>query len=156
MASHTVSLSLSGTGLMLNQIRSALVVRGAELRLKEGADFTDQAGGNPFDWFESAPASYQGICDEGQPEPGQWCFRPLQVGDKNDTADPGGRVQYQPRQPITIGERQGNGARPLAWVVAVEFTDRNGNGGLDDADLQSGLKLLPVTADHAYEGFENQ
>jgi hypothetical protein len=32
----------------------------------------------------------------------------------------------------------------MAWVVAVEFTDRNGNGRLDGQDLQSGLRLQPV------------
>lgn len=145
----------TGMRLMLNQIRSVLVVKGAEIRLKDGADFRDRAGRNPFDWFESAPASYKGICTEGQPEPGQWCFRPLQAGDKNDTAGHSGRVIFQPRQPITVGEQQGSDATPLAWVVAVEFTDRNGNGRLDEADLQSGLKLQPVEMKKRNERAEN-
>lgn len=145
-----------GTRLMLNQIRSVLVVKGAEIRLKERSGFQRWAGKNPFDWFESEPTSYGGVCPEGDPEPGQWCFRPLQAGDKKATADPGGRVIFQPRQPITIGERQGNGGAPLAWVVAVEFTDRNGNGRLDEADLQSGLKLQPVEMKNENERAENQ
>ncbi|KPQ01961.1 hypothetical protein [Marinobacter sp. HL-58] len=136
-----------GTRLMLNQIRSLLVVKGAEVRLKEGPDFRPWAEKNPFDWFESEPAAYGGKCPEGQPQPGQWCFRPLQAGDKgykNDTAGDYGQVIFQPRQSITIGERQGSPDTTLAWVVAVEFTDSNGNGRLDEADLQSGLMLQPV------------
>ncbi|MDL0433308.1 hypothetical protein QPM17_19395 [Marinobacter sp. TBZ242] len=132
---------------MLNQIRSVLVVKGAEIRLKKGPDFRAWAGRNPFHWFESEPARYEGICQQGRPDHGQWCFRPLQAGDKvhkNDTAGGYGQVIFQPRQPIIIGERQGSRDTPLAWVVAVEFTDSNGNGRLDEADLQSGLKLQPV------------
>lgn len=143
-----------GARLMLNQIRSVLVVKGAEVRLKEGPDFTSWAGKNPFDWFESAPASYGGICPEGQPEPGQWCFRPLQAGDKgykNDTAGGHGQVIFQPRQPITLGERQGSRDTALTWFVAVEFTDSNGNGRLDEEDLQSGLKLQPVEQNNTDE-----
>ncbi len=147
-----------GTRLMLNQIRSVLVVKGAEIRLKEGPDFRGWAGRNPFHWFQSKPARYGGICREGQPEPGQWCFKPLQAGDKgykNDTAGVSGQVIFQPRQPITIGERQGSRTTPLAWVVAVEFTDSNGNGRLDEADLQSGLKLQPVEMENGNERAEN-
>lgn len=146
----------AGTRLMLNQIRSALVVKGAETRLKEGPDFRHLAGGNPFGWFDTGPASYKGLCAEGEPEPGQWCFRPLQAGDKNDTAVPSGRVIFQPRQPITMGDPQGSDATLLAWVVAVEFTDRNGNGRLDEADLQSGLKLQPVEMKNENERAEHQ
>lgn len=147
-----------GSRLMLNQIRSVLVVKGAEIRLKEGADFRGWAGRNPFHWFQSKPAPYGGICREGQLKPGQWCFKPLQAGDKgykNDTAGVSGQVIFQPRQPITIGERQGSHTIPLAWVVAVEYTDSNGNGRLDEADLQSGLKLQPVEVKNRNERAEN-
>ncbi|MBJ7278213.1 hypothetical protein [Marinobacter salarius] len=136
-----------GTRLMLNQIRSVLVVKGAEIRLQEGADFRALAGRNPFEWFGSEPARYDGTCHDGLPEPGRWCFKPLQTGDKGykkDTAGAQGQVIFQPRQPITLGDRQGSGDTPMAWVVAVEFTDRNGNGRLDEQDLQSGLRLQPV------------
>lgn len=136
-----------GTRLALNQIRSVLVVKGAEIRLAEGTDFRDWAGRNPFEWFDAEPARYDGTCPDGRPEPGQWCFRPLQNGDKehkNDTVGVRGRVIFQPRQPINLGERQGSRDTPMAWVVAVEFTDRNGNGRLDETDLQSGLRLQPV------------
>lgn len=150
-----------GTRLMLNQIRSILVVKGAEVRLREGPDFRRWAGRNPFDWFESEPAAYAGNCPGGRPEPGQWCFRPLQTGDKgykNATAGEYGQVIFQPRQPITVGERQGSRETALAWVVGVEFTDSNGNGRLDDADLQSGLKLQPVEmeAGNGNTGIENR
>lgn len=146
-----------GARLMLNQIRSVLVVKGAEIRLKEGPDFRAWAGENPFHWFGSKPARYGGICREGHPEPGQWCFRPLQAGDKgykNDTAGVYGKVIFQPQQPITLGERYGSRAAPLAWVVAVEFTDSNGNGRLDKEDLQSGLMLQPVETQNANERAE--
>jgi len=143
-----------GARLMLNQIRSGLVVKGAEIRLKEGGDFRAWAGRNPFEWFESEPARYDGTCPDGWPELGQWCFRTLQNGDKehkNDTAGVRGRVIFQPRQPITLGERHGSRDTPMAWVVAVEFTDRNGNGRLDDEDLQSGLMLKPVETENESE-----
>lgn len=149
----------AGTRLMLNQIRSVLVVNGAEIRLKEGPEFINWAGKNPFEWFESELASYEGICPEGHPGPGKWCFRPLQTSDKGykyDTAGVRGQVIFQPRQPITIGERQGSRTTPLAWVVAVEFTDSNSNGRLDEADLQSGLMLQPVEMKNENERAENQ
>ena len=56
-----------GTRLMINQIRSVLVVKGAEIRLQEGADFRAWSGGNPFEWFGSEPARYDGICHDESP-----------------------------------------------------------------------------------------
>lgn len=156
-----------GARLTLNQIRSVLVVKGAEIRLREGPDFRDWAGKNPFGWFESTPLKYVGRCPQGRPEPGEWCFRSLQTGDKddkNDTAGESGQVIFQPRQPITVGERQGSRDTALAWVVGVEYTDSNGNGQLDETDLQSGLMLRPVkmrsenesAAEGAVESTKNQ
>jgi hypothetical protein len=155
---ETTRAEQEGARLMLNQVRSVLVVKGAEIRLKQGPDFRAWAGRNPFHWFQSKPARYAGACPAGQPEPGQWCFKPLQAGDngyKNDTAGVNGQVIFQPRQPITIGERQGNRTLPLAWVVAIEFTDSNGNGRLDEADLQSGLTFQPVEMDSGNERTKN-
>lgn len=128
--------------LTLNQLRSALVVRGAEIKLKHGGDYRSWQGKNPFEWLDGGPARYVGICPQEGAAPGRWCFMPDE-GSDGET----GRIMFRPGQPITIGERQGNRQTPLYWEVGVEFTDRNGNGRLDASDRQTGLKLVPVGTD---------
>ncbi|MDI9246673.1 hypothetical protein [Marinobacter sp. CHS3-4] len=134
--------------LTLNQIRSVLVVKGAEIRLSSDRHLEAQAGANPFEWFEEPPAGYTGICGAASPEPGKWCFRPLQTGNagyKKAEQAGSGRVIFRPSQPINLEERQGSREAPLGWVVGIEFQDRNGNGSLDEDEPQSGLKLVPTT-----------
>lgn len=133
--------------LVLNHLRAALVVKGAEIRLTEGTDFRDWAGSNPFLWLAPPPTSYAGECDE-LPQPGQWCYRTgSRTPDTVDTNGKRGQLIFLPRQPITMGERQGSREAALRWVVGVEFTDRNRNGRLDDSDHQTGLRLRPVEND---------
>ena len=136
-----------GAKLTLNQIRSALVVKGSEVRLSPDSDLSARAGANPFEWFAESPLGYVGKCAEGWPEPGEWCFKPLQTGNtgykKTEQADPG-QVIFRPNQPINLEDRQGSREAPLAWVVGIEFRDRNGNGRLDSDEPQSGLKLEPT------------
>lgn len=125
-----------GARLVLNQVRSALVVKGAEIRLARRQDYRSWVGSNPFDWMEVTPAAYEGICGEGGPAGGKWCFRP---GD--------GLLMYQALQPITLdGERTETGEN-LYWTVDVAFRDSNGNGRLDDDERQTGLRLKPVDAE---------
>jgi len=131
--------------LTINQIRSVLVIKGAEVRLNGRANYEEQAGRNPFEWFETAPIGYSGPCDPEMPAPGKWCFRPLPTGNtgykKPERAEQG-QVIFRPNQPITLVDRQGSREAPLAWVVGIEFRDRNGNGRLDKDEPQSGLKLI--------------
>jgi hypothetical protein len=143
-----------GAKLTLNQIRSVLVVKGAEVRLNGSVDYEAQAGRNPFAWFETTPPAYIGICAAELPKPGKWCFKPLQTGNtgykKPEQADLG-QVIFRPNQPITLEDRQGSREAPLAWVVGIEFRDRNGNGRLDSDEPQSGLKLEPTEVTQARE-----
>lgn len=136
-----------GAKLTLNEIRSVLVIKGAETRLNGSVDYAAQAGANPFEWFEKTPPGYIGICAAELPEPGKWCFKPLQNGDtgyKKAERTVQGQVIFRPNQPITLEDRQGSREAPLAWVVGIEFRDRNGNGRLDSDEPQSGLKLEPT------------
>lgn len=136
-----------GARLMLNQIRSMLVVKGAEIRLDGRKSFEAQVGANPFPWFKSAPPRYTGVCPEGFPKPGRWCFQPLQTdnnGYKKPEQGESGRVIFRPTQPITLEERYGSRETVLSWTVGVEFRDRNGNGRMDREEPQSGLKLIPT------------
>lgn len=135
--------------LVLNQLRSMLVVKGAEVRLSGQTEFSAQAGANPFDWFETPPEGYGGVCPDGVPTTGQWCFKPLPAGNsgyKKPQQAGQGRVIFRPNQPITLEERHGSQEAPLEWVVGIEFRDRNGNGRLDSDEPQTGLKLEPDKA----------
>jgi hypothetical protein len=144
---QAVEAEKQGARLVLNQIRSMLVVKGAEIRLSGQSDFSAQAGANPFEWFEIPPGGYGGICSSGTSASGQWCFKLLPAGNngykKNQQAGQG-QVIFRPNQPITLEDRPGSREAPLAWVVGIEFRDRNGNGRLDRDEPQSGLKLEPV------------
>lgn len=138
-----------GAKLVLNQLRSMLVVKGAEARLSDQIEYSAQAGANPFEWFETPPESYGGVCPEGLPTSGQWCFKPLPTGNsgyKKPQQAGQGRVIFRPNQPITLEERHGSREAPFEWVVGIEFQDRNGNGRLDRDEPQTGLKLEPDKA----------
>ncbi len=151
---QTIQAQQQGAKLVLNQIRSMLVVKGAEVRLSGQRDFKAQVGANPFAWFESTPGGYAGICPDGRPTDGQWCYRPLPVGNngyKKSQQAGQGQVIFRPNQPITLEDRQGSRETPLAWVVGIEFLDRNGNGRLDSDEPQTGLKLEPHKASRGPE-----
>lgn len=144
---QTIRAEQQGAKLVLNQIRSMLVVKGAEVRLSGRNDYEQEAGANPFEWFENPPGGYTGICENGRPTGGQWCFKPLLEGNngyKKAEQNGWGKVIFRPNQPITLEERPGSREAPLAWVVGIEFQDRNGNGRLDSDEPQSGLKLEPT------------
>jgi len=127
--------------LTLNQLRAALVIKGAEIKLRHGGEYGAWQGKNPFDWLEGSPAGYTGICPHGKAEPGKWCFLPQMAG-----ASRQGRVIFRPAEPITIAGQQGNRETPVAWATGVEFTDSNGNGKRDADERATGLTLIPVAA----------
>jgi len=59
--------------LMLNQLRSALVVKGAEVMLT-GGRLEDWQGANPVDLLQSVPMNWGGDCG-AEHRKGTWCFR---------------------------------------------------------------------------------
>jgi len=59
--------------LMLNQLRSALVVKGAEVMLT-GGKLEDWQGTNPVDLLQSAPMNWGGDCSGAEHRKGSWCF----------------------------------------------------------------------------------
>ncbi|MBB5322262.1 hypothetical protein [Marinobacter oulmenensis] len=63
-----------GVRMMLNQFRSALVVKGAEILLSDG-NFEQWRGLNPAQLLEQPPANWDGLCSDSQPAPGRWCFQ---------------------------------------------------------------------------------
>ncbi|MFO7530446.1 MAG: hypothetical protein R6W86_16880 [Marinobacter sp.] len=59
--------------LMLNQLRSALVVKGAEVMLT-GGRLEDWQGLNPVNLLQSAPMNWGGDCSGAEHRKGIWCF----------------------------------------------------------------------------------
>lgn len=120
--------------LTLNQLRAALVVQGAEIRLAAGeAGYADWTGLNPMGLLETPIRNYDGLCEGDSPDTGRWCF---------DTKRHVGQLRYRPTQPITLERESVKASGMLAWRVEPEYTDLNGNGRLDNADRQTGLKLV--------------
>lgn len=132
----------AAVGVVLNQLRAALVIKAAEVRVTGRGAYEDWGGTNPMALLKTAPPTYSGACGSNAFTPGQWCF-----GMDTASGQGSGRsgvLIYQPDQPISIGEQQGSRESALRWVVTTEFTDRNRNGRLDNDDLPTGLKLQPA------------
>ncbi|WP_404368091.1 hypothetical protein [Marinobacter sp.] len=129
--------------MILGQLRSALVIKGAEVMLSRKQELADHEGINPFELIDHQWRSYKGACSGMLPEQGDWCFR-TRTRKETDKIDKGWLI-YNPGQPITIQGRSANAGEPLAWEVAAEFVDRNGNGLREQTESLTGLKLVPVT-----------
>lgn len=128
--------------MVLSQLRSALVVKGAEAMLSREQNLAQLAGQNPFEWLDHQWPMYQGQCSEGEPRPGQWCFAP---GLQKETGETGkGWLIYNPKQPITIDGEVAEPDQPLAWAVTTEFADRNRNNLREQDERPTGLRLTPV------------
>ncbi|MEQ5817662.1 hypothetical protein J3362_19265 [Marinobacter sp. NFXS11] len=129
--------------MVISQLRSALVIKGAEVMLSRGGRLAEHRGINPFELVEHQWGNYTGQCQAEQLAPATWCFR---VSEQKETENgPKGWLIYKPGQPITIDSRQVNEAQPLAWAVTTEFADRNGNGMREQEERLTGLKLAPVS-----------
>jgi hypothetical protein len=129
--------------MVISQLRSALVIKGAEVMLSRDGRLAEHRGINPFELVEHQWGNYAGRCQPEQLAPATWCFR---VGEQKDTENgPKGWLIYNPGQPITIDSRQANEEQPLAWTVTTEFADRNGNGAREQEERLTGLKLAPVS-----------
>lgn len=94
-----------GMQLMLNQLRSALVVKGAEVMLSSGERLEQWSGTNPVSLLQETPRNWDGACSEGGPQPGTWCF-----------LETSGLLLYQPRWLEAVAEGE-----PLQWRVETEF-----------------------------------
>jgi len=129
--------------MVISQLRSALVIKGAEVMLSRGGRLAEHRGINPFELVEHQWGNYAGQCQGEELAPATWCFR---VSEQKETENgPKGWLIYKPGQPITIDSRQANEEQPLAWAVATEFADRNGNGAREQEERLTGLKLAPVS-----------
>ncbi len=97
--------------LMLNQFRSALVVKGAEVMLT-GGRLEDWQGANPVDLLQSAPMNWGGDCSETEHRKGSWCFsRDERV------------LVYRPRWVEFPGLNGGpEPTESVVWRVETEFT----------------------------------
>jgi hypothetical protein len=129
--------------MVIGQLRSALVVKGAEVMLSRDGHLADHRGINPFDLVKHQWGNYDGPCQPGQQAPATWCFRVK--AQKETESGPKGWLIYEPGQPITIDGRQADQEQPLAWAVTTEFADRNGNGTREQEERLTGLKLAPVS-----------
>jgi hypothetical protein len=128
--------------MVLSQLRSALVVKGAETMLSRQGSLEELEGRNPFDWLDHQWPMYAGICSDGGPKQGDWCFRP---GQQKETGEVGkGWLIYNPKQPITIEGQLAEPGQPLAWTVTTEFANCSRNNLREQAQRPTGLKLAPV------------
>lgn len=121
----------------LNQLRAALVVKGAEIRVSRRGDYGAWVGGNPMVLLAEPLPRYQGLCEQPLLAVGRWCFAP----------GPGGKgeLRYQPGQPMELEGQAGHARQAMTWSVVREYNDRNGNGLFDNNDLATGLKLAAAT-----------
>jgi len=128
--------------MVISQLRSALVIKGAEIMLSRHGSLAEYRGINPFPLVKHQWGNYEGLCEAPKPAPGNWCFR---AGKQKETVNrPRGWLIYNPRQPITVDRRRVYEGQPLAWAVTTEFADRNGNGSREQEERPTGLKLAPV------------
>ncbi|MGM0769348.1 MAG: hypothetical protein ACQEV6_15110 [Pseudomonadota bacterium] len=128
--------------MVLSQLRSALVIKGAEVMLARNESLEHQEGLNPFELIEHQWGRYRGPCAWALPAPGYWCF---QNRTQNTTESrQQGWVIYSPARPITLTGRQTGVDQPLAWEVTTDFADRNSNGQREHEERLTGLKLEPV------------
>ncbi|PSF09201.1 hypothetical protein C7H08_05645 [Marinobacter halophilus] len=128
--------------MVLSQLRSALVVKGAEAMLSREQSLAQLVGANPFEWLDHQWPMYQGQCSDGERRQGQWCFAP---GLQKETGETGkGWLIYTPKQPITIDGKVAEPDQPLAWAVTTEFADRNRNNLREQDQRLTGLRLAPV------------
>ncbi|MHA7926914.1 MAG: hypothetical protein ACX936_17045 [Marinobacter sp.] len=129
--------------MVISQLRSALVIKGAEVMLSRDGRLAEHRGINPFELVEHRWGNYAGRCQAEQLALATWCFRVSEQKETENSAK--GWLIYNPGQPITIDSRQANEEQPLAWAVKTEFADRNGNGLREQEERLTGLKLAPVS-----------
>lgn len=128
--------------MVIGQLRSALVIKGAEIQLGQKSRLEDYRKLNPFELLEHQWASYTGVCKPHTMKPATWCF--WQLKQKNTANSGNGWLIYNPGQPITINRRTFQAGELAGWKVTTEFADRNHNGLQEQSERSTGLKLVPV------------
>lgn len=132
-----------GARLMLNQVRSALVVRGAEATLVRGETLESLQGLNPLsllkqDEDEPWPQEH---CDALAPDDRGWCF------------DTGQRwLVYQPAQPLTLEGRHRQQGERFIWQVQVDYAGTVKNGK-NPEKRATGLKLVEINNNQVSETY---
>lgn len=128
--------------MVLTQLRSALVVRGAEVMLDRNQSLASQEGINPFELIDHRWPNYEGHCENGRPARGHWCFR---ASTQKETAEvPRGWLIYNPGQPITLEGRLATPGEPMAWKVVAGIAGSNTNDVRGTARKATGLNLQAV------------
>lgn len=128
--------------MVLTQLRSALVIKGAEAMLSRDQSLASLQGRNPFNWLDHQWPSYRGGCGGNEPDSGSWCFANQQQKETGEMAS--GWLIYRPKQPITIEGKPVKSEQPIAWRVTTEFADRNRNNRREQDERLTGLTLRPV------------
>jgi len=119
--------------LMLNQVRSALVVRGAEAILARGETLEQLAGLNPLpllDW--GTGLQVETSCERLAPDYRGWCFNPQQQW-----------LVYQPGQPLLLEGRRKEPGAPFIWQVQVDYAAPATQGN-NKNKRATGLKLVEI------------
>jgi hypothetical protein len=129
--------------MVIGQLRSGLVVKGAEVILAHKSQLEDYAGINPFELLEHQWASYTGLCELHEMKPATWCF--WRMKQKETVMGPRGWLIYNPGQSITIDGRAIQAGELAGWKVRTEFADRNRNQQQESNERSTGLKLVPAT-----------
>ncbi|MBW3198731.1 hypothetical protein [Marinobacter nauticus] len=132
--------------MVLTQLRSALVIKGAEAMLSRDQALASLEGRNPFNWVDHQWPRYKGGCGGNEPDSGSWCFANQQQNETGESAR--GWLIYKPKQPITIEGKRVKPEQPIAWRVISEFADRNRNNLREQDERLTGLSLRPVPFQH--------
>ncbi|MFL1405781.1 hypothetical protein ACJO2E_10630 [Marinobacter sp. M1N3S26] len=127
--------------LMLNQMRSALVVRGAEAALVRDETLASLEGLNPLSLLQQ---------DKDEPWPQQRCTA-LAPDDRGWCFDTERRwLVYQPAQSLVVeGRRREPGGR-FIWQVRLDYAGTAKNGK-NTGKRVIGLKLVEIDSDQVSE-----
>lgn len=128
--------------MVIGQLKSALVIKGAEVMLSREGHLAEHRGINPFELVEHQWGNYVGKCGAQPLAPATWCFRASKQ--KETVNGRKGWFIYRSGQAITVDSRQTDGQQLLAWRVTTEFADRNGNGVREQDERLTGLRLSPM------------
>ncbi|MFW5823496.1 MAG: hypothetical protein ACOCVV_00865 [Marinobacter sp.] len=121
------------TRLMLNQVRSALTVRGAEAMLARDESLEALEGLNPLPLLDFGERQeLEQRCDALAPQDRGWCFSEAQRW-----------LVYHPAQPLTLEGRHREPGDPFIWQVRVDYAG-SVRLGKNNGKRAVGLKLVEI------------
>ena len=129
--------------LMLNQVRSALVVRGSEAMLARDESLESLQGLNPLlllRWEDDQPRTEE-HCTTLAPDERGWCFDSERQW-----------LVYQPGQALDVDGRWREAGEPFAWRVQVDYATTV-KQGKNNEKRATGLKLVEVDGDQISETY---